>query len=114
MGKQNVVPSPQTTLAAVRKEMALPRQSASVRNRNEIFVTENFGEGTLLHNPQTHEDGLVKRVYQTNGQTMYEVWVPIRLDTWLSSYFVSDWAESNLELSDNAELKCANRYEKAD
>jgi hypothetical protein len=105
MGKQNVVPSPQTTLAAVRKEMARPRQAASVRNRNEIFMTDKFGEGTLLHNSQMNEDGLVTRVYQTELQTMYEVWVPARGNTWLSGYYTSDWAENNLELSVNLELK---------
>jgi hypothetical protein len=71
--------------------MAQPRRAASVRNA-EIFVTENFREGAFLHNPQTNEDGLVSRVYQSDGTTMYEVWVPVRPDTWLSGHYVSDWS----------------------
>jgi hypothetical protein len=105
MGKQNAVHSSQTTLAKVRKEMVQPRRSASVRSGNKIFVTEKFREGTLVHNPQTNEDGLVTRVYQTELQMMYEVWVPAKLNTWLSGYYTFDWAENNLELSVNLELK---------
>jgi hypothetical protein len=34
--------------------------------------------------------------------------VSIRPDTWASRHFVSDWAESTLELSDNATLKTSD------
>jgi hypothetical protein len=112
MVKHNVVQSFQTTLAEVQKEMAQPRRPASVRNM-EIFMIEKFREGTLLHNSKTKEDGLVSRVYQTDGQTMYEVWVPVKPDTWVSGHYVSDWAEIKLELSDNVKLKASEQYEKA-
>jgi hypothetical protein len=36
---------------------------------------------------------------------MYEVAVPVLLDTWAGRHYVSDWAESILELSDNVVLK---------
>jgi hypothetical protein len=44
---------------------------------------------------------------------MYEVWVPVRPDTWISGHYVSDWSEIKLELSNNVNLKSANQYEKA-
>jgi hypothetical protein len=113
MVKRNVVQSYQTTLAKVQKEMAQPRRAASVRNNMEMFMIEKFREGTLLHNPKTKEDGRVSRVYQNNGRTMYEVWVPVRPDAWLSGHYVSDWAEIKLELSDNVNLKASDQYEKA-
>jgi hypothetical protein len=61
-----------------------------------------FCIGILLHNRNTKEDGLVTRVYQSVelGETMYQVAVSIRPDTWASRHFVSDWAESTLELSE--------------
>jgi hypothetical protein len=79
----------------------------------EIFMIEKFHKGTFLHNPKTKEDGLVSRVYQLDGQTMYEVWVPVRPDTWLSGHYVSDWNEIKLELSDNVTLKASDQYETA-
>jgi hypothetical protein len=112
MVKPNVVQSFQTTLAEVKAEMAQPRRAASVRKNMEIFMIEKFREGALLHNPKTKEDGLVSRVYQLDGRTMYEVWVPVRSDTWLSGHYVSDWAEIKLELSDNVNLKASNQYGK--
>jgi hypothetical protein len=113
MGKQTVNRSYRTTLAEVRKEMAQPRRAASVRNYMEFLMIEKFGKGTFLHNPDTKEDGLVSRVYQTNGRTMYEVWVPAKPDTWLGGHYVSDWAEIKLELSDNVKLKASDQYETA-
>jgi hypothetical protein len=109
MVKPNVVQPFQTTLAEVRKEMAQPRRTASVRKDMEKFVTEKFREGVLLHNPQTKEDGLVSRAYQSDGQTMYEVWIPVNRVTWASGHYVPDWAEIKLELSDNAELKSSGK-----
>jgi hypothetical protein len=105
------VRSNRTTLADVKKEMAQPRRPASVRNM-EIFMIEKFREGALLRNRKTKEDGLVMRVYQSDGGTMYEVWVPVRPDSWLSGHYVSDWAEIKLELSDNVNLKASEQYEK--
>jgi hypothetical protein len=69
-----------------------------------------FCIGILLHNRNTKEDGLVTRVYQSVelGETMYQVAVSIRPDTWASRHFVSDWAESTLEFSDNATLKTSD------
>jgi hypothetical protein len=69
-----------------------------------------FCTGTLLHNRNTKEDGLVTRVYQDieRRETMYQVAVPIRHDTWAGRHLVSDWAESALELSDNSMLKASD------
>jgi hypothetical protein len=74
----------------------------------EKFVTEKFREGVLLHNSQTKEDGLVSRAYQSDGQTMYEVWVPVKPDTWALGHCISNWYESKLELSDNVNLKSSD------
>ena len=47
----------------------------------------------------------VRRVYETNGATMYEVAVPMHGDGWTSGHYISDWAEDVLRLSDNEHLK---------
>jgi hypothetical protein len=88
--------------------MAQPRRTASVRKDMEKLVTEKFREGVLLHNPQTKEDGLVSRAYHSDGQTMYEVWVPVKPDTWALGHYISNWVESKLELSDNGKLKSSD------
>jgi hypothetical protein len=69
-----------------------------------------FHIGVLLHNRSTKEDGLAIRMYQPaeRGETMYEVAVPVLLDTWAGRHYVSDWAESTLELSDNVVLKSSD------
>jgi hypothetical protein len=69
-----------------------------------------FCTGVLLHNRNTKEDGLVMKVYQNaeRGETMYQVAVSIRHDTWEGRHLVSDWAESALELSDSAMLKASD------
>jgi hypothetical protein len=66
-----------------------------------------FGVGVLLHNRSTNEDGLAIRMYQPTerAEIMYEVAVPILLDTWAGRHYVSDWPESTLELSGNVVLK---------
>jgi hypothetical protein len=75
-----------------------------------MIAHAKFCIGILLHNRNTNEDGLVTRVYQSVelGETMYEVAVSIRPDTWACRHLVSDWAESALELSDNAMLKASD------
>jgi hypothetical protein len=69
-----------------------------------------FHIGILLHNRNTNEDGLVIRMYQREerGETMYEVAVPVLLDTWAGRHYIFDWAESTLELSDNVVLKSSD------
>jgi hypothetical protein len=75
-----------------------------------MIAHAKFCIGILLHNRNTNEDGLVTRVYQSVelGETMYEVAVSIRPDSWGGRHLVSDWAESTLELSDNAVLKASD------
>jgi hypothetical protein len=74
-----------------------------------MTANAKFCAGILLHNRNTKEDGLVTRVYQSAelGETMYQVAVSIRPDTWAGRHLVSDWAESTLELSDNTILKAS-------
>jgi len=101
------------TLKSVLKEMAKPRLTASVRKywrENSMSIQARFRLGALLHNRNTKEDGVVTRVYQLfeGGETMYQVLVPAKHDSWVRSW-VSDWAEINLELSDNAALNSARK-----
>ena len=72
-----------------------------------MIAHAKFIIGVLLRNRNTKEDGLVKRVYEVadSGETMYEVAVPAIPNTWLGNHYVSDWAESILELSKNAVLE---------
>jgi hypothetical protein len=84
---------------------------SSVRKRWTKLMNDHakFCIGILLHNRNTKEDGLVTRVYQSAelGETMYQVAVSIRPETWSCRHLVSDWAESTVELSDNAILKAS-------
>jgi hypothetical protein len=100
----------EATLSSVMKEMAKPRLAVSVRKgiaETSYDCQAKFHIGVLLHNRNTKEDGLVTRVYQPAdcGKIMYEVAVPILPGTWAGRHYVSDWAESVLEFSDNAILK---------
>jgi hypothetical protein len=72
-----------------------------------MTANAKFCTGILLHNRNTSEDGLVTRVYHSAelGETMYQVAVSIPSDSLEGRHVVSDWAESTLELSDNAVLK---------
>jgi hypothetical protein len=105
----------EATLSSVMKEMARPRLAASVREGSGRTVTARgkFPVGALLHNRNTKEDGLVTKVYQLGGggggDIMYEVAVPIHLNTWAGGHYVSDWSESTLNLSDNVTLKSADK-----
>jgi hypothetical protein len=68
-----------------------------------------FRKGELLHNRNTNEDGLVKKVYEFGDVFMYEVAVPVIPDSWAKSFYISDWAETTLELSRNAHLKSSDK-----
>jgi hypothetical protein len=68
-------------------------------------MKENFQLKDLVYNRNTKEDGTIRRVYETNGVAMYEVAVPQRRATWAAGYYLSDWAEDVLQVSDNELLK---------
>jgi hypothetical protein len=100
------------TLDSVMKEMSKPRLAASVREVGKTETTlGRFPVGALLHNRNTKEDGLVTSAYQhgAGGDVMYEVAVPIRLNTWAHGHYVSDWSQGALELSGNVILKSAEQ-----
>ena len=62
-------------------------------------MKENFQLKDLVYNHNTKEDGAIRRVCETNGATMYEVAVPQKRDTWAAGYYISDWAEDVLQVS---------------
>ncbi len=68
-------------------------------------MTKKFQLGDLVYNRDTKEDGSIRRVYETNGATMYEVAVPQKGDSWAGGYYISDWAGDVLQLSNNERLK---------
>jgi hypothetical protein len=45
-------------------------------------MTGNFQHRDLVYNRNTKEDGVIRRVYQSKGATMYEVAVPQGGDSW--------------------------------
>jgi hypothetical protein len=51
----------------------------------------------ILFNRNTKEKGMVGRVYELNGVTMYEVRVPVDFKGFSIGSNVSDWAENVLE-----------------
>ena len=44
-------------------------------------MARKFQQGDLVYNRTTKEDRAVRRAYETNGATMYEVAVPKHSDT---------------------------------
>ena len=66
-----------------------------------------FQPRDLVYNRNTTEHGAIRKVYETQGATMYEVAVPMHGDAWGSGFCISDWAEDVLQLSDNVRLKSA-------
>jgi hypothetical protein len=67
-----------------------------------------FQPRDLVYNRNTTEHGAIRKVYETQGATVYEVAVPIHGDAWASGFCISDWPEDVLQLSDNARLKFRN------
>ena len=95
------------TLAEVAKEMNEPRMAASVRKTLGTSAVPNrpFRPDDCVYNRDTKEHGLVKQVYEKDGITMYQVWLPATLELLRWGHFVSDWAEDVLDLSDNVLLR---------
>lgn len=93
------------------KAIAKPRSSFVLKKSEIVPMTApaKFDIGELLHNRNTNEDGLVTWVYQLlrPGEPMYEALVPAIADTWAGGQCLSDWIESDLELSNNATLKAS-------
>ncbi len=69
------------------------------------MLTTKFQLGDLVYNRDTREDGLIRRVYERNGATTYEVAVPRMKDSWGRGYCISDWDENVLQPSNNEGLK---------
>ena len=110
--KNNKKHTDENELSSVAKEMAKPRLAASVREsirESPMTADAKFRKGELLHNRNTNEDGLVKRVYEFGDVFMYEVAVPVVRDSWANSFYISDWAENRLELSRNDRLKSSDK-----
>jgi len=99
-----------STLASVRREMARPRMTTSVRKFLESAPTDRpFEPNEYVYNRDTKENGLIRQVYEMDGVTVYNVWIPSTPDLLRGGYLVSDWAESVLELSDGVSPKAAFR-----
>jgi len=60
-------------------------------------MTPKFSMDQILFNRNTKEKGMVGRVYELNGVTMYEVRVPLDIQGFSIGSNVSDWAEDVLE-----------------
>src|SRR5216684_8446111 len=111
--------SAEALLSSIRKEMKKLVKSKSVlvdeakqaktwthtKRYCEVPVTRKFKHGNLVYNRNTKEDGGVRRVYETNGAIMYEVAVPKHGDAWAEGFYISDWAEDVLQISNNERLK---------
>jgi hypothetical protein len=68
-------------------------------------MKQNFQLTDLVYNRNTKEDGTIRRIYETNGVAMCEVGVPQERDSWVYGYYISDWAEDVLQLSNNEVLR---------
>ena len=68
-------------------------------------MTGKFRFRACVYNVNTKEDGAIRKAYETNGVTMYEVSVPMNSYEWASGHYISDWAEDVLQLSNNEHLK---------
>ena len=68
-------------------------------------MNRKFKRRDLVYNRNTKEEGAVRRVYETNGATMYGVAVPKHSDACAAGFYISDWPEDVLQLSNNKRLK---------
>jgi hypothetical protein len=69
------------------------------------LMTRKFEQGDLVYNRDMKEDGAVRRVYEANGITMYEMAVPKYGDWCAAWFYISDWSDDVLQLSGNEFLK---------
>jgi len=70
-------------------------------------MRKKFKLEDLVYNRNTKEDGIIRQIYETNGVAMCEVAVPQNRDSWISGFYISDWAEDVLLLSTNEPLKAS-------
>jgi hypothetical protein len=68
-------------------------------------MSRKFQVRNLVYNRATKEDGAVRRMYEANGVSMYELAVPKHGDSWASGRYISDWAEDVLQPFINLHLK---------
>jgi len=68
-------------------------------------MTGKYQFRDLVYNANTKEDGAIRKMYQTNGATMYEVAVPMHANAWAPGFYISDWFEDVLQPSNNERLK---------
>jgi hypothetical protein len=121
MTKRSPNPSDKAFLSSILSELRQPFKTKSVRDaeakqgKDDLSaasqsgacaraLTKNFELRDLVYNRVTKEDGAIRRVYKMNGVAMCEVAVPKLGDSWLAGYYVSDWAEDVLQISDNESL----------
>ena|SRR5579863_9644749 len=90
-----------------RKVRTVASQSGTFKRALKGLMTKNFNLRDLVYNRETKENGTVRRVYETNGASMYEVAVPRQSDSWVLGYDISDWAEGVLQHSTNDPLKAS-------
>jgi hypothetical protein len=67
-------------------------------------MIRKFQHRALLFNPVTKEYGAVRKAYELNGVTMYEVAVSKDGESW-SAFYLSDWSEEVLQFSTNQHLQ---------
>jgi hypothetical protein len=72
-------------------------------------MVRKFQHRALLYNPITKEFGAVRQSREMDGVMIYEVAVPKDGKSWVG-FYLSDWPENALELSDNEELKSSMEY----
>jgi hypothetical protein len=72
-----------------------------------MIKDSKFQHKDLVYNGNTKEDGSVRRVYERDGATMYEVVVPKLRNSWAEGYWISNWAEGLLRFSNNERLKAS-------
>ena len=56
-------------------------------------MKDNFQLKDLVYNRNTNDDGIIRRIYETNGAAMCEVAVPQNRDSWTGGFYISDRAE---------------------
>jgi len=72
-------------------------------------MVRKFQHRALLYNSITKEFGAVRLAREMDGVMIYEVAVPKDGKSWVG-FYLSDWPENALELSDNEELKSSMEY----
>ena len=72
---------------------------------NRVSMNQRFRENDLISNKRSKEDGKVLRCLLECNQVIYEVAVPLNRYGWEAGAVKALWADSEVQLASNTQLR---------